>query len=71
MIQTLSVQLQNDCHIRERECNDLQANLEELRMKESLLHLEIKRRECAIQSRSSVVEQLENQKKQIEQVIEF
>lgn len=70
VIQTLAVQLQSECQSREREHNDLQANLEELRMKESLLHLEIKRRESTIQSRSSVVEQLENQKKQIELVVD-
>jgi hypothetical protein len=70
VIQTLAVQLQSECQSREREYNDLQANLEEMRMKESLLHLEIKRRESTIQSRSSVVEQLENQKKQIELVID-
>ena len=71
VIQTLAVQLQSECQSREREHNDLQANLEELRMKESLLQLEVKRRESTIQTRSTAVEHLENQKKQIELVMKM
>ena len=68
MLETLSRQLKSDCESRERECNDLRRELEEIRMGESLIHLEIKRRESMIQSKSTAVEQLENQKKFVELV---
>ena len=67
-MQTLSKQLESECQCRERESNDLRRDLEEIRMSESLIHLEIKRRESMIQMRSAVVQQLENQKKSVENV---
>ena len=67
-MQTLSKQLESECQCRERESNDLRRDLEEIRMSESLIHLEIKRRESMIQMRSAVVLQLENQKKSVENV---
>lgn len=68
VLETLSRQLQSDCLSRERECNDLRRELEEIRMGESLIHLEIKRKESMIQTRSTAIQQLENQKKSIELV---
>lgn len=68
-MQTLSKQLESECQSKERESNDLRRELEEIRMGESLIHLEIKRRESMIQMRSAVVQHLENQKKEIEKVL--
>lgn len=68
-MQTLSKQLESDCQSKERESNHLRRELEEIRMGESLIHLEIKRRESMIQMRSAVVQHLENQKREIEKVI--
>lgn len=67
-MQNLSKQLETECQSRERESNDLRRDLEEIRMSESLIHLEIKRRESMIQMRSAVVLHLENQKKNVENV---
>ena len=57
-----------ECQSRERESRDLRRDLEEIRMAESLIHLDIKRRESMIEMRSAVVQHLENQKKHIENV---
>ncbi len=67
-MQNLSKQLETECQSRERESNDLRRDLEEIRMSESLIHLEIKRRESMIQMRSAVVLHLENQKRNVENV---
>lgn len=68
-MQNLSRQLESECQSRERESNDLRRDLEEIRMAESLIHLEIKRRESMIQTRSAMVQHLQNQQKEIEDVI--
>lgn len=70
-MQCLSKQLETDCQSKERESNDLRRELEEIRMGESLIHLEIKRRESMIQMRTAVVQHLENQKREIENVSYF
>ncbi|KAK4015578.1 hypothetical protein OUZ56_030552 [Daphnia magna] len=70
VMQTLSKQLESECQSRERESRDLRRDLEELRMGESLIHLDIKRRESMIEMRSAVVQQLENQKRHIENAIQ-
>lgn len=67
-MQNLAKQLESECQSRERESNDLRRDLEEIRMTESLIHLEIKRRESMIQMRSAVVQHLQNQQKEIEDV---
>jgi hypothetical protein len=64
----LSKQMESECQSRERESRDLRRDLEEIRMAESLIHLDIKRRESMIEMRSAVVQHLENQKKHIENV---
>jgi len=66
---TLSKQLESECQSRERESRDLRRDLEEIRMGESLIHLDIKRRESLIEMRSAVVQHLEKQKRHIENVI--
>lgn len=66
---TLSKQLESECQSRERESRDLRRDLEEIRMGESLIHLDIKRRESLIEMRTAVVQHLENQKRHIENVI--
>jgi hypothetical protein len=66
---TLSKQLESECQSRERESLDLRRDLEEIRMGESLIHLDIKRRESLIEMRTAVVQHLENQKRHIENVI--
>ena len=65
----LSKQLESECQSRERESQVLRRELEEIRMGESLIHLEIKRRESMLQTRSTIVQHLQNQKKNIENVI--
>jgi hypothetical protein len=60
--------MESECQSRERESRDLRRDLEEIRMAESLIHLDIKRRESMIEMRSAVVQHLENQKKHIENV---
>lgn len=66
---TLSKQFESECQSRERESRDLRRDLEEIRMGESLIHLDIKRRESLIEMRTAVVQHLENQKRHIENVI--
>ena len=63
--------MESECQSRERESRDLRRDLEEIRMAESLIHLDITRRESMIEMRSAVVQHLENQKKHIENVIKF
>lgn len=61
--------MESECQSRERESQVLRRELEEIRMGESLIHLEIKRRESMLQTRSTIVQHLQNQKKNIENVI--
>jgi hypothetical protein len=57
-----------ECQQRERESKDLRREVEEIRMEESLINLEIRRRENTLQIHSNAVENLENQRKHIENV---
>ena len=57
-----------ECQQRERESKDLRRQVEEIRMEESLINLEIRRRENTLQIHSNAVENLENQRKHIENV---
>lgn len=70
VLKTLSQHLQSECHGFSKECANVRRELEEVRMNESLLHLEIKRKEGMIQARASTVQKLENQKRDIEMAIE-
>ncbi|EFX81493.1 hypothetical protein DAPPUDRAFT_102466 [Daphnia pulex] len=70
VMHTLSKQLESECQSRERESRDLRRDLEEIRMGESLIHLDIKRRESLIEMRTAVVQHLENQKRHIENAIQ-
>ena len=61
-------QLQADCQSRQRECAEIRRELEEMRMEESLINLEIRRRENTFRMHSTTVENLENQQRNIERV---
>ncbi len=63
-----SAELDAECQRRERQCKELRRQVEEVRMEESLINLEIRRRENVLQLQSEAVDDLENQRQHIENV---
>jgi len=68
VLHNFSSVLQCQCLSHEKESDDIKRSVEDIRLRESLICLEIRRRQQLFQTQSDVVENLENERRTIEKV---
>ena len=71
LLRNASSELQSQCRSYEKECSDVRSDVEDIRLKESLIRLELRRRQHFFEMQHNTVLNLQNEKKTIENVSYF